>query len=29
MAKDRRSIEGEREQAEHISLVTMQKIDHE
>ena len=29
MAADRRSIEGEREQAEHISLVTMQKIERE
>jgi hypothetical protein len=29
MAKDHRSIEGEREQAEHISLVTMQKIARE
>jgi hypothetical protein len=29
MAKDRRSIEGERARAEHISLVTMQKIDQE
>jgi hypothetical protein len=29
MAKDHRSIEGEQEQAEHISLVTMQKIERE
>jgi hypothetical protein len=29
MAKDRRSIQGEREQAEHVSLVTMQKNERE
>jgi hypothetical protein len=29
MTNDHHSIEGEREHAEHISLVTMQQIDHE